>query len=160
VSKKLAANFRPHTSPSKRTTLADINAQLEQLAGNPRSAPSAFSRFMVRINWRTLGTAGRPSLPCCTFQAQNTRKPFRCQRVPAEALTIKALDCQSFQTAQAQSHRSAGQTHFGGAVVGLVNAMAEHGHVDDALAYLNDPLPGDCFPLHVVNNLAREMPRR
>jgi hypothetical protein len=73
-----------------------------------------------------------------------------------EALTIKTLDCQSFQTAQAQSHRSAGQTHFGGAVVGLVNAMAEHGHVDDALAYLNDPLPGDCFPLHFVNNLARE----
>jgi hypothetical protein len=36
-------------------------------------------------------------------------------------------------------------------MVGLVNAMAEHGH--DAIAYLNDPLPGDHFPLHFVNNL-------
>jgi hypothetical protein len=45
---------------------------------------------------------------------------------------------------------------FGGAVVGLVNAMAEHGHIDDAIAYLNDPLPGDRFPLHFVNNLERE----
>jgi hypothetical protein len=45
---------------------------------------------------------------------------------------------------------------FGSAVVGLVNAMAEHGHVDDAIAYLNDPLPGDRFPLHFVNNLVRE----
>jgi hypothetical protein len=45
---------------------------------------------------------------------------------------------------------------FGGAVVGLINAMAQHGHVDDAIAYLNDPLSGDRFPLHFVNNLAGE----
>ena len=45
---------------------------------------------------------------------------------------------------------------FGGAVTGLVNAMAQHGHVADAIAYLNDPLPGDRFPLGFVNNLARE----
>ncbi len=45
---------------------------------------------------------------------------------------------------------------FGGQVVGLVNAMAQHGHLDDALIYLNDPLPGDRFPLHYVNNLERE----
>ena len=42
---------------------------------------------------------------------------------------------------------------FGGAG-GLVNAMAEHGHVRDAIAYLNDPLPGDRFPLHFLGNLA------
>jgi hypothetical protein len=41
-------------------------------------------------------------------------------------------------------------------VVGLVNAMAEHGHVEDAIQYLADPLPGDHFPLHFINNLARE----
>ena len=35
---------------------------------------------------------------------------------------------------------------FGGAVVGLVNVMAQHGHIDDAIAYLRDPLPGDRFP--------------
>lgn len=45
---------------------------------------------------------------------------------------------------------------FGVAIVGLVNAMAQHGHVDDAIDYLNNPLPGDRFPLHFVNNLARE----
>lgn len=45
---------------------------------------------------------------------------------------------------------------FGGAVVGLINAMAQHGHVDDAIEYLSDPLPGDGFPLHFVNNLAGE----
>ena len=45
---------------------------------------------------------------------------------------------------------------FGGAVVGFVNAMAQHGYVADAIAYLSDPLPGDRFPLHFANNLARE----
>jgi hypothetical protein len=50
-------------------------------------------------------------------------------------------------------HRKADR--FGGAVIGLVNAMAQHGNVADAIVYLNDPLPGDRFPLHFVNNLAR-----
>ena len=66
---------------------------------------------MVRINWRTsLGTAGRPGLPRRTFQAQNRRKPLRCQPMTVAALTIKTLDCQSFQTAHSQAHnqRSAG----------------------------------------------------
>ena len=70
---------------------------------------------MVRINSRTsLGTAGRHGLPCRTFQAQNKRKPFRCQPMTVAALTIKTLDCQSFQTAHSQAHsnRSAG-VNFG-----------------------------------------------
>jgi hypothetical protein len=41
---------------------------------------------------------------------------------------------------------------FGGAVIGLVNVMAQHGHINDAITYLRDPLPGDRFPLHFVNN--------
>jgi hypothetical protein len=45
---------------------------------------------------------------------------------------------------------------FGGAVVSLVNVMAQHGHIGDAITYLRDPLPGDRFPLHFVNNLERE----
>jgi len=45
---------------------------------------------------------------------------------------------------------------FGGPVVSLVNVMAQHGHIGDAIAYLSDPLPGDRFPLHYVNNLERE----
>ena len=62
---------------------------------------------MVRINWRTsLGTQGRPGLPCRTFHAQNRRKPLRCQPMTVAALTTKMLDCQSFQTAQSQAQRN------------------------------------------------------
>jgi hypothetical protein len=45
---------------------------------------------------------------------------------------------------------------FEGGVVSLVNVMVQHGHLGDAIAYLSDPLPGDRFPLHFVNNLAAE----
>ena len=45
---------------------------------------------------------------------------------------------------------------FGGSVLGLVNVMAQHGHLDNAIRYLRDPLPGDRFPLHFVNNLEQE----
>jgi hypothetical protein len=45
---------------------------------------------------------------------------------------------------------------FGGPVVSLVNVMAQHGHLDDAITYLREPLPGDRFPLHLVNDLDRE----
>jgi hypothetical protein len=45
---------------------------------------------------------------------------------------------------------------FGRAVVSLVNVLAQHGHIADALAYLRDPLPGDRFPLYFVNNLEHE----
>jgi hypothetical protein len=51
-------------------------------------------------------------------------------------------------------HRSIGA--FGGSVVSLVNVMAQHGHIEDAITYLRDPLPGDRFPLHFVNNLEQE----
>jgi hypothetical protein len=54
--------------------------------------------------------------------------PLRCQPTTVEALTIKTLDCQSFQTAlsQAQSNRSAGVS-FGRWTETLKNAelMAE-----------------------------------
>src|ERR1017187_8639444 len=45
---------------------------------------------------------------------------------------------------------------FGGPVGSLVNVMAQHGHLDDAITYLREPLPGDRFPLHLVNNLEQE----
>lgn len=41
-------------------------------------------------------------------------------------------------------------------VVGMVNAMAQHGHIRDVLAYFEGPLPGDRFPLDFVGNLSRE----
>jgi hypothetical protein len=47
---------------------------------------------------------------------------------------------------------------FGGPIISLVNVMVEHGHIADAITYLNDPLPGDRFPLHFVNNLERGCP--
>src|SRR5215813_12015967 len=79
-----------------------------------RGAPqSGFSRLMVRINWRTsLGTQGRPGLPCRTFQAQNRRKPLRCQPMTVAALTTKMLDCQSFQTAQSQAQSNLCRCQF------------------------------------------------
>src|SRR5258707_2350835 len=83
---------------------------------------------MVRINARTsLGTAGRPSLPRRTFQAQNRRKPFRCQPMTVAALMIKTLDCQSFQTAHSQAHSKIRRGQFGSFDGALENAelMAE-----------------------------------
>src|SRR5215471_9808883 len=77
-----------------------------------RGAPhSGFSRLMVRINAQTsLGTAGRPALPCRTFQAQNNRKPFRCQPMTVDALTTKMLDCHSFQTAHSPEQSISGES--------------------------------------------------
>jgi hypothetical protein len=46
----------------------------------------------------------------------------------------------------------------GSSVVGLANAMAQHGHIRDLLAYFDDPLPGERFPLYFVGNLSRECP--
>lgn len=45
---------------------------------------------------------------------------------------------------------------FGGFVIGLVNAMAQHGHLEEAIDYFKHSLPGDRFPLSFVNNLDRE----
>jgi hypothetical protein len=45
---------------------------------------------------------------------------------------------------------------FQRSVVVLVNNLAQHGHIDDAIAYLRNPLPGDRFPLDFVNNIERE----
>lgn len=43
-------------------------------------------------------------------------------------------------------------------VVGLANAMAQHGHIREFLAYFDDPPPGERFPLYFVTNLSRECP--
>jgi len=45
---------------------------------------------------------------------------------------------------------------FPRSVVVLVDNLAQHGHVAEAIAYLRNPLPGDRFPLDFVNNLDRE----
>ena len=47
---------------------------------------------------------------------------------------------------------------YGSSIVGLANAMAEHGHIRDLLAYFDDPPPGERFPLYFVANLSRECP--
>jgi hypothetical protein len=46
----------------------------------------------------------------------------------------------------------------GSPVVGLANAMAQHGHIRELLAYFDDPPPGERFPLYFVGNLSRECP--
>ena len=91
--------------------LADVDAQLEQLAVNPQSALEwVLTTYGANQRTHLFRYAGRPGLPCRTFQAQNKRMPFRCQPMTVDALTAKMLDCQSFQTAhsQAHSHRSVG----------------------------------------------------
>jgi hypothetical protein len=49
-----------------------------------------------------------------------------------------------------------GTAHFGVSVMGLVNAMAGHGHIRDAISYLNNPLPGDHFLFEFLGNLDGE----
>ncbi len=49
---------------------------------------------------------------------------------------------------------------FGGAVIGLVNAMAQHGHVADAIAYLKRPVTGRSFPVAFCQQPGSGMPRR
>lgn len=46
----------------------------------------------------------------------------------------------------------------GSRVGGLANAMAQHGHIREVLAYFDDPPLGEHFPLYYVGNLSRECP--
>jgi len=81
-----------------------------------RGAPqSGFSKLMVRISARTsLGTAGRPGLPCRTFQAQNRRKLLRCQASTVSGLTMTGADRQLFQSWESHAQRSrSGGVSFG-----------------------------------------------
>lgn len=47
---------------------------------------------------------------------------------------------------------------FGSPVVGLANAMAQHGDIRELLSYFDDPPPGERFPLYFVGNLSQECP--
>jgi hypothetical protein len=67
------------------------------------------------------------------------------------AATVSPKHALSLYSSIRNQHKGGGKP-----VVRLVNNMATHGHVADAIAYLNDPLPGDRFPLYMVNNYARE----
>ena len=42
--------------------------------------------------------AGRPGLPCWTFQVQNNRNPFRCQAMTVSGLTTRRAESQSVHT--------------------------------------------------------------
>jgi hypothetical protein len=46
----------------------------------------------------------------------------------------------------------------GSPVVGLANAMAQHGHIREFLAYFDNAPLGERFPLYFVGNLSRECP--
>jgi hypothetical protein len=91
--------------------LSDVDAQLEQLAVDPRGPQSGFSRHMLRM--RSLASrewVGLPAWPRRPFRVQNNRKPFRCQVRTVSALTIISAWRQSTQTRDSHDHnrRSAG----------------------------------------------------
>ena len=86
--------------------LTDVDAQLQKFAVNVRSAPEWIFAVSMRINSRTsLGTAGRPGLPCRIFQRQNKPKPLRCQPITVAGWMMKTRASQSFQAEQSQAQR-------------------------------------------------------
>jgi hypothetical protein len=56
-----------------------------------------------------------------------------------------------------KDEREKGFGRHGSSIVGLANAMAQHGHIGDLLGYFDDR-PGERFPLFFVGNLSRECP--
>ncbi len=78
------------------TGSADVNAELQEFAVNPRAPHSGFSRLVLRIRPRTsLVTAGRPGLPHRAFQVQNSGKLFRCQAITVSGWTMTSAVRQS-----------------------------------------------------------------
>jgi hypothetical protein len=91
------------------TGLADVDAELQKLAVNARSAPQGFSRLILRIRVQTsLVTAGRPRLPLRTFQVQNSWKLFLCQAITVSGWTMTSAVRQSLHSSDshAQKRRS------------------------------------------------------
>jgi hypothetical protein len=85
----------------------------------------------------------------------------RAQEIPEEARSIVLGEAAYLAAAVSPEHALPLYAAFGkrddpwgGSVIRLVNVMATHGHAAEAIAYLNDPLPGDRFPLSMVNNIA------
>jgi hypothetical protein len=84
-----------------------------------RLPPILISQFINNFelceshNGTSAGTAGRPGLPRRIFHVQNRPKPLRCQPITVGGFVMKALGCQSSQTADNQAHRnrSAGPLH-------------------------------------------------
>jgi hypothetical protein len=60
--------------------------------------------------------------------------------------------------ADQKAEREKGFGRHGSPVVGWANAMAQHGHIRELLAYFDDPPPGERFPLYFVGNFSRECP--
>ena len=58
------------------------------------------------------GIRGRPTLPLRDLRRQNSRKPFRCQRITVSGLTITSADCHSSQSLDSptQKTRSEGRS--------------------------------------------------
>ncbi len=65
-----------------------------------RGAPQpGFSRLMRRISARTSSDiAGRPGLPCWTFQVQNNRNALRCQAMTVSGFTMTRAERHSLHT--------------------------------------------------------------
>ena len=73
------------------------------------------------------------------------------------AAAVSPRDAFQLYADQKNEHEKRFGRH-GSPVVGLANAMAQHGHIRDLLEYFDDPPPGECFPLYFVGNLSHECP--
>src|ERR1700674_586447 len=90
--------FRLRTKVFGHAGLADIDAELEQLAVNARRTPPAFSRLIRRIRSRmSRETAGRPLFPLLIFHDQNIRNALRCQATTVSGLTTTSAERQPDQ---------------------------------------------------------------
>jgi hypothetical protein len=130
-----------------------LSAALEQAEGTDAAVKSAALLHAARV-------------VACTDQAAAVRMLDRgialAQELPERARTLILGNAICLAAAVSPkralelyaAHRRPGP--FDHAIMALVNVMATHGHIDTAIAYLNDPLPGDRFPFSFLGNLERE----
>jgi hypothetical protein len=88
------------------TGFADVNAGLQKLAVNPRSAPYGVLTAHSANQIPDLPGYGRSAgLPLRTFQVQNSRKLFRCQAITVSGWTMTNAVRQSLHAPTAMPRR-------------------------------------------------------
>src|SRR6478736_8988154 len=92
VAKERLPSLRGRAPPPRHMLgdagLADLDAELEQFAMDPRRPPQRVGDAISRISRRiSNGAVGRPQR-CRDFQRQYDLKPARCQRMTVSGFTI------------------------------------------------------------------------
>jgi hypothetical protein len=87
--------------------LANVHAEFEQLAMNPRRSPCwVLSAHLADQNAHLYGDRGPSGWPLRTLQVQKRLKPFRCQAITDSGLTRRMADRQSAQIPDSQAQRN------------------------------------------------------